>query len=210
MLTQGYKFGFCALPDALRLGETVAWRKRVLKWAITGALPGIPPDVLANVYGAAWAYWMNVCGITAQPTTNAREADVLMGSGSIDGHNGTLAWSELPNGADTPIRQMYDTAEVWSTALLSSDHDPQSIPLLVTACHEVGHALGLGHSNDPTSLMYPALNVAAWGPQSDDIREAQARYGPGGIIPSPPATEQGAKLVLASPLPAGTYTLRRG
>jgi hypothetical protein len=85
-----------------------------------------------------------------------------------------------------PLRQMYDTGEIWSAALRKSELQARLIPLVVTAAHEIGHALGLGHSNDPNALMYPSLNVQAWGPQSWDVREARARYGEPRPKPTPP------------------------
>ena len=192
--------GFCKLPDNLILDATLSkWTKRTVSFAILGALPGVTVEEQELAVRTACAFWPAVSGIELVFTTNARTADIRMGSGVIDRSGGTLAWSELPNGADGPIKQQYDTKDKWSPALTRAGLSPGFIPLVVTCAHEVGHAIGLGHSRDPQALMFPSLNIEAWKPQADDIREAQLRYGPPvpGQPPPPPAGSLNAVQALA-------------
>jgi hypothetical protein len=51
------------------------------------------------------------------------------------------------------------------------------IDLFTVAAHEMGHALGLGESSDPSSLMYASYNGMKSGLNSDDIAGIQAIYG---------------------------------
>ena len=44
------------------------------------------------------------------------------------------------------------------------------------AAHEIGHLLGLDHSNDPDALMYPYINDALE-PREDDTKKIQRLYG---------------------------------
>jgi len=50
--------------------------------------------------------------------------------------------------------------------------------LFLVAAHEFGHALGMAHSSDPGSLMYPVYSYGKGYPLSeDDIKGIQSLYG---------------------------------
>jgi hypothetical protein len=57
---------------------------------------------------------------------------------------------------------------------LGSNYDVRSV-----AIHEIGHALGFGHSDDPTSVMYPVYTgiIGDRLTSPDDIALIQASYG---------------------------------
>lgn len=175
----------CALPESLTTSADLSkWGKRAIRWCVT-ALPGLDEARVIAAYREAWSYWAAVCGIEPAYVEGARTSDVLMGAGLIDGRNGTLAWSELPNGSDRQLRQMYDTGERW---VVSETPDAASIDLVRVACHEVGHVIGIGHLPAGTgNLMCPAYDPRIRRPQRVDIAEAVARYGPPtpGPIPTP-------------------------
>lgn len=64
--------------------------------------------------------------------------------------------------------------------LVSSDSYPTGINLFIVAAHELGHSLGLSHSNDPGALMFPTYSYTD--PKEfllpqDDIDGIQAIYG---------------------------------
>src|SRR2546426_1114776 len=73
-----------------------------------------------------------------------------------------------------------------------------NIDLYSVALHELGHALGLGHSDDPKAVMYPYYKmVTALG--IDDVKAIQTMYAAGTAPPPAP-------LPPASPTPTPTPT----
>lgn len=97
--------------------------------------------------------------------------DVRIGGAFVDGPNGTLAYTWLPNSGDMVI----DTGET-SFYSNSSNNYRQ---LRNTVMHELGHAFGLLHIESSTDnlLMEPTINLSFDGPQLDDIRGIQGLYG---------------------------------
>jgi len=90
---------------------------------------------------------------------------------------GVLAWAELPSNRqyDGQLWSMFDTVEDWRL-----DPDPQQEGVLFRAvcAHEIGHLLGLGHSQYKSALMYPYYNDFIETPQEkDDIPRIQRLYG---------------------------------
>ena len=90
-------------------------------------------------------------------------------------------------------------------------HIGTDIDLYTAALHEAGHALGLGHTDDPTTIMYPYYRFGA-GLSSGDIAGVQALYGsPDTATPPvttpvtpPPSLPAPAVLSLTIANPVGT------
>lgn len=91
----------------------------------------------------------------------------------FDGLGGTLAHAFFPvYGGDVH----FDDDEDWTV------NTPRGTSLLMTASHELGHSLGLSHSNVRSALMAPFYrgyeeNISL---DQDDISGIQALYGDGG------------------------------
>ncbi|QEL18522.1 matrixin family metalloprotease [Limnoglobus roseus] len=179
---------FCALPETLTTEDVAAkWGKAAkgpLAHCATGLLPGVTQEQWLAALDIACQQWADVCGLTFVRTDTAAKADILHGVGPIDGSGKTLAWSELPNGADTRLKQLYDSGEQWA---VGPGVPANKIDIVAVACHEIGHALGLGHDNaGGAALMDPFYSPKVTKPQARDIARIQALYGPPKAVPTTP------------------------
>ena len=66
-----------------------------------------------------------------------------------------------------------DEAEDWTLSVNRKD----GINLLGVTIHEIGHALGLPHSKELTSVMHPAFGTTKLDLNTHDIENVQILYG---------------------------------
>ncbi len=137
------------------------------------------PDISGNdewqVVRDAFAEWVNYAGLTFTETGTAGLAnsiDILWAAGDhgdgnpFDGPSGTLAHAYFPEfGGD----MHFDEAENWTTT-------GGGIDLFAVAVHEIGHALGLRHSENDAAVMAPFYAGAISGLHPDDIAGVRAMY----------------------------------
>jgi hypothetical protein len=89
----------------------------------------------------------------------------------------------------------FDDAENWR---IGANTD-----LFSVALHELGHALGLGHSDSPGAVMYPYYKmVSALSPL--DVSVAQTLYAAAGSTPATPPTAGPLTLTISAPAPTTT------
>ena len=147
--------------------------------------------------------WNDVSGLDMAEVARISECDIFAHYRRIDGRNRTLAWSYLPSPdqrhGTTQLEQRYDSSEDWA----GSDWR-----LLSTMIHELGHAVGLSHSESPSAIMYYSINGTR-APASDDIRQIQKRYGKPTTDPDPPPSSGTTITVAGDPLGPGTYDIKK-
>jgi Matrixin/Glucodextranase, domain B len=126
-----------------------------------------------------WARYANISFTPALQPGGNRTIEILFAAGA---HGDSYPFTSVSNLAHTfypwpanpePVAgdMHLNDAEIWGVG--------NSIDLFSVALHEAGHALGLGHSDLPTAVMYPYYKLSA-GLTSDDIAAIQAMYGAAG------------------------------
>lgn len=102
-------------------------------------------------------------------------------------NGGILAHGFFPpvNGATAAGDIHFDIDDNWKVGFGGAGFD-----IFQVFAHELGHALGLGHTGVANSLMNPFYTEAFSGPQADDILGMQTIYGPAiNSVPAPQAIE---------------------
>lgn len=157
------------------------------------------PDLAGNtewdIVRNAMAEWVLYAGLTFTETPTvglANSIDVSWVSGDhgdgnpFDGPSGVLAHAYYPQYGG---EMHFDEAETWTTGA-------GGINLFAVAVHELGHALGLAHSDNGSAVMAPYYAGAISGLHSDDIAGIRAIYS---------ATPCGGTLYCASSGTNSTY-----
>jgi hypothetical protein len=156
------------------------WGVETVTWCLTTHPTGVglTPAAAEGAIAQAFVNWSAVCGLAFKQVQNQQEANIVMGVGrgrraNFDGPSGTLAWMELPNQEDYRgrVSGLYDADEPWTLS-------GQGILLVNVACHEIGHALGLMHSQSGNQLMSPTYSSRVPAPLSEDVQRIQRLYGP--------------------------------
>ena len=180
----------CGFPDqpvgndAATVGEFVAqgsrWSGNTINYRFTNSTPDLPvADQRAAVRGAL-AKWAAVTPLAF--VENATGGDMLVSWASgdhgdgypFDGASGVLAhcFYPPPGGGSLSGDGHFDEAETWSV-----NTPPSGIDLPTVALHELGHGLGLAHSNVTSAVMYAYYGGPRRDLTADDITGIQSIYG---------------------------------
>lgn len=160
-------------------------------WASVAPLNFVEvPDVGTPVFTSnSLAYNSYPAGSFGQIRLNHR---FINGTDAQNGMPTTKALAYFPRGTgNLPGDIHFDNGDPW--AIVGTPSEPDVLGILT---HEIGHAIGIGHSTLPGTVMNPAA-LRRMGPgtgilQPDDIAAVQAIYGAGvgsvtTLVPEPAA-----------------------
>ena len=164
-------------PFVHPLGATVTWS------IATANYPSDPFKFDTSIGDAgfiaairdAFDAWERVTNINFVEVSDSSTVDIRLGYQNIDGPSGTLG-ETLSYYIGSELVQSYiafDPAENWD---VNFGQATWGISAYSTALHEIGHAIGIDHSDDSGAIMAALYNNAQSLTQ-DDIEAAQAIYG---------------------------------
>ncbi len=144
--------------------------------------------------------WVQGTNPTAPQTVNILWATYAHGDGyPFDGPGGVLAhtfYPAPPNPEPIAGDMHFDDSEHWAVGA--------NIDLFSVALHELGHALGLGHSDNPAAVMYPYYHMVT-GLSALDIATVQTLYATA-TTPAPVVTLASAPAPPSNPTPVTVPT----
>ena len=163
------------------------WNKTSLTYFFWNGTADIAGNDERNAIRQAFQIWADYAPLTFTEVTSASAADIVIfwgigdhGDGHpFDGVNVVLAHAYSPPspGDDSRAGDVhFDDAETWTLAerpFLSG----QPIDLVTVAAHEIGHALGLGHSGEHCALMNESYTGSHRFLAHDDLEGIRALYG---------------------------------
>ncbi|XP_071797351.1 collagenase 3-like [Asterias amurensis] len=194
-------------------GQPYQWNKNGLTYKIIN-FPGPPseitPEQVVEDVRKAFQLWSDVTPLTFQPVEDENAADIRLVFGkrrhtdveddpTFDGPGGTLAHAFSPNSnwGATDGDAHFDEDENYTHGVLNG------VNFFYTAAHEIGHTLGLDHSNVPNSLMWPwgKTFVTDFVLPRDDKDAIQSIYGANPNPPTlPPTTSQPPPAYCVAPI----------
>lgn len=182
----------CGLPDFSELeARTIGpWDDGNLRYAFGNSTEqDVGPEATENAVRSAFATWSASSDAVNFTEVGAKEdPDILVEwrPAADPDHSmvgGVLAHADFPPGFSIitqgrPLPLHFDDKEhLWDTGA-----QPNAFDIETVALHEIGHCLGILHTNVPGSVMFPSVrrNFTLRDPQPDDLVALRRLYEGGG------------------------------
>jgi hypothetical protein len=162
--------------------EGVRWEKPTITWSfaeldldarLASSFSGYPdfeatiPAAFRDAVRSAFKTWDQIADLDFVEVSDSIDADIRVGQRDLAEHSaGGVAQWWTTGGRITKAAVAFDIGS----------SDAQYSYLI--ALHEIGHVLGLSHSESPADIMYPVVSSSLMGPSADEVSGLQSLYGP--------------------------------
>ncbi len=173
------------------------WDKLDITYTFVNGTGQLDGELERDLVRRAFALWAENSPLVFSEVAESSAADIVIGwavgdhgdGDPFDGPGDVLAHASFPNPYDNgQVFLHFDDEERWL------DSETRNVDLMTVAAHEIGHTLGLAHSNDPRALMFASYSGPRRFLSEDDVAGVQAIYGvasvpePAPEVPSRDAT----------------------
>ena len=169
------------------------WQKKDLAYRFLNATPDLPAQRQQDIIRDSFRRWQDVCGLKFQekPANAVTELSIAFHQGSHgdgnpfddgggpDGNTLAHAFFPPPRGGNWAGALHFDEFEHWK-----DQPGGPGIRLYNVTLHEIGHLLGLAHSQDTSAIMYAYYAEDRNDLRPDDVAGAQSLYGAPASQPS--------------------------
>ncbi len=181
--------------------EGPKWSSTTITWSFAAAGNGFSSAISGayqDIVRAAIARWGQVSNITFKEVPDSAAVDIRVGWTKFTGSQvGEADFSYTGAGTNQFFRagtlvRLEDPSGRAVGSDMGAYYQGTASTLYQTVLHEIGHALGLDHSTDPSNVMYASVGPTDPDIGAGDIQGIQALYGPAPIVTASSATAAGA------------------
>jgi len=182
--------------DPLAYRVVARWNNWPVSYSFANCPSSLDCATAHDTVRAAFTRWMSIAGVQVQEVESNGQIEISWVSGEhgdsqpFDGRGGVVAHATPPysSGAhplDGDIH--FDDDEIWVVHMPTAPF-PEQVHLPTIALHEIGHALGLGHSDVADSLMWE-MYTGVRTITNDDLSAIRSLYGSASTPPLPTVAE---------------------